>query len=135
MIPRHWRVLVVEDDEDQRQIFRVLLETTYGCEVAEAANLDQAIRHVQEAPPHLVLLDLTLGSRPGEEVARRLRAMPATAGVPIIVLSEHCWNQRRRQLAFEAGCDYCIDKSELLPDFRGHMNKAMECLPPDKRPD
>lgn len=134
MIPKEWKVLIVDDEEDMRQILKVLLEVTYGCSVAEAASQEEVVSTVQDWTPNLVFLDLKLGTRHGEDTARALRAIPTTASVPIIVISEHCWSHTRRQAALAAGCDYCIDKAELFPDFRASIDKAMKGLPPAKIP-
>jgi CheY-like chemotaxis protein len=134
MIPKEWTVLIVDDEEDMRQILKVLLEVTYGCTVVEAASQEQVVAVVQNEAPDLIFLDLKLGMRSGEDIARALRAMPATTEVPIVVISEHCWSYPRRQAALAAGCDYCLDKAELFPDFRASIDKAMKGLPPEKIP-
>ncbi|HEX6677863.1 MAG TPA: PAS domain S-box protein [Actinomycetes bacterium] len=80
-------VLYIEDNPSNLQLVEHLLGRRRGVELISAMRpqlgLDLAVEH----HPDLVLLDLDLPDMPGEEVLRRLRAEPTTAGVPVVVLS------------------------------------------------
>jgi two-component system, cell cycle sensor histidine kinase and response regulator CckA len=60
--------------------------TGSGIHVTEAAGADEVLRRVADERPKLVLLAAPLGDVPPVEVSRRLRADPATAGIPVLVL-------------------------------------------------
>ena len=79
-------VLVVDDDPDLRRRLRIVLERQ-GWTVREAGNGREALDRVGEAVPRLVLLDLTMPVMDGFAFLRALRAVPACAEVPVVVLS------------------------------------------------
>ena len=80
--------LVVENDPWIRLVMCDLLAQA-GYRVAQASNGFSALRLAQREPLALVLLDLVLPERSGLSVLAELRASPATAHVPVIVISGH----------------------------------------------
>jgi DNA-binding response OmpR family regulator len=79
-------ILIVDDEPGVRDILRVNLEAE-GYAVYEAGDGREAIEQVQGAAPDLLILDVMMPYINGWEVLRRLEADPATAGLPIIMLS------------------------------------------------
>jgi len=79
-------VLVVEDEESIRELVTYTLRKE-GYQAVGAASGEKALALAQVQPPDLVLLDLMLPGIDGLSVCRRLRQNPATAGVPIIMLT------------------------------------------------
>lgn len=79
-------ILVVDDEEDTRELLRTLLESE-GYTVATAADGEAALACVQETQPGLILLDVMMPEMDGLEVCDRLRFDPATREVPIIFLT------------------------------------------------
>jgi DNA-binding response OmpR family regulator len=77
------RVLIVEDEPNIASFARMYLEAA-GFDVALAARGDDGLRMAEEAPPHLVILDLMLPGLDGYEVTKRLRQKGQT---PIIMLT------------------------------------------------
>jgi two-component system cell cycle response regulator DivK len=83
---KHPSVLYVEDNEYNRKIVRQLLSrTTYR--LREAVDGEAALGMVREERPDLVLMDVQLPKMSGLDVTRALRTDPATADVPIIVVT------------------------------------------------
>ena len=80
------RILLVEDDQALVELIRYHLERE-EFEVSHTANGEEALLLAQESPPDLVLLDWMIEGVSGIEVCRRLRRLPATANVPIIMLT------------------------------------------------
>ena len=81
------RVLVVEDEPPAMALLSEHLVSD-GWEVAAAVDADSAFALAREDPPGLVCVDIALpGGADGWELIERLRAEPATAGVPIIVVT------------------------------------------------
>lgn len=97
------RILLVEDDELSRQMLTWRLERR-GYHVSVAINGEQALDAIHAEAPSVVLLDMSLPVMDGWEVARRLKANPGTASIPIIALTAHAMRGDRER-ALEAGCD------------------------------
>jgi CheY-like chemotaxis protein len=79
------RVLVVEDDADQRSRIRAWLEPS--CRVAEAANGRVALERLGESLPDVILLDLMMPEMDGFEVVANLQRHPAWRQIPVIVIT------------------------------------------------
>jgi CheY-like chemotaxis protein len=109
------RILVVDDEPAQRFALRRILERA-GHEVTDAGDGAAALRAVRESPPDLVVTDMMMPVMGGEELIRRLRLEPATAGIPILAASGD------PQLA--AGADAVIAK----PYKWEHLTKVAEGL-------
>ena len=81
------RILVVEDQDSIRRMIEALVQAR-GYEVTAVASGAKAINAATTDPPDLVLLDLMLpGQYDGFDVCRRLKLDPATAGVPVVIIS------------------------------------------------
>jgi type II secretory ATPase GspE/PulE/Tfp pilus assembly ATPase PilB-like protein len=79
-------VLLVEDEEPLRRVLRDLLERE-GFTVVEAADGIQALDEVDRSAPDVMVLDLNLPRLDGYGVLSHLRARPATARLPVLVLT------------------------------------------------
>jgi two-component system cell cycle response regulator DivK len=82
------RILVVEDQEDNRQIIRDMLSAT-EYEIMEAESGEQALEAVAKQRPDLILMDIQLPSMDGYEVTRRIKADPALRSIPIIAVTSY----------------------------------------------
>ena len=80
------KILVVEDDQSVLRLLKYTLEQA-GYQVLTVANGFDALRKAHEEKPDLILLDIMLPGLDGFEVCYRLRAMPQTAEIPILILS------------------------------------------------
>ena len=81
-------VLLVEDDGQLAEMYRLRLERA-NIDVTVAADGDEALKLASTLAYDLVLMDLGLPKRGGLEVIRMLRSEPATAGIPMVVLSNY----------------------------------------------
>ena len=79
-------ILIVEDDEDVREMLATTLELE-GTEVVTAANGLEAYHLARLHHPKLIVLDLMMPVMDGWEFRRRQRGDPQLAGVPVVVLS------------------------------------------------
>ncbi|MGQ9867001.1 MAG: response regulator [Pseudanabaenaceae cyanobacterium] len=79
-------VLVVEDDDGVRSLLRQELESR-GFGVREARNGREALAQIAESAPDWITLDLLMPEMDGFELARQLKSHPATARIPIAVIS------------------------------------------------
>jgi two-component system cell cycle response regulator DivK len=82
------RILVVEDQEDNRQILRDLLANA-GYQMLEAENGEQAVAAAKEHRPDLILMDIQLPILDGYEATRRIKADSALNAIPIIVVTSY----------------------------------------------
>jgi CheY-like chemotaxis protein len=80
------RILVVDDEPAQRFLLRRIFERA-GHQVTDASNGAAALRAARESPPDLVVTDLMMPVMGGNELIKRLRGEPATAGIPILAAS------------------------------------------------
>jgi CheY-like chemotaxis protein len=80
------RILVVDDEPDQRFLLRRMFERA-GHEVSDATDGAAALRAVRESAPDLVVTDMMMPVMDGMELIRCLRGDPATAHIPILAAS------------------------------------------------
>lgn len=108
-------ILIVDDDRANRELVEDLLRPD-GYFFVTAATGKQALTAVAKRAPDLILLDVTMPDMDGFAVAMKLKKDPATAGIPIIMLSAHT-GRGWRVVGLEAGVeDYLtkpIDAAEL----------------------
>ncbi len=117
------RILVVEDQPDNRQIIRDMLSAT-DYEVAEAENGEEALAAVAKQRPDLILMDIQLPILDGYEATRRIKADPALRTIPIIAVTSYALSGEAEK-AREAGCDDYVPKPysprELLAKIRQYL--------------
>ncbi len=101
-------VLIVEDNEDNRIIYRTFLEH-HGYVVLEACDGEAGVRSARENRPDIVLMDIAMPVLNGLEATKILKSGPATASIPVVALTAHAM-VADRNLAAEAGCDSYITK-------------------------
>jgi len=97
------RILVVDDDASILRVVSVTLSRA-GHEVFTAQSGREALEQVNEIRPDLIILDANLPSMDGYQVCRRLRGRPASAHLPIMMLTAHDTLEPRIE-CFEAGTD------------------------------
>jgi signal transduction histidine kinase/CheY-like chemotaxis protein len=113
------RVLVVDDVAANRALLLDLLGAL-DFQVQEADNGATALERADATPPDLVLLDMVMPGMNGIEVTRRLRAAPATARVPIVIVSASATlEDEERSIAVGANAFLTkpIDEHELLREI------------------
>jgi two-component system, cell cycle response regulator DivK len=82
------RILVIEDQEDNRQILRDLL-TSADFEVIEAADGEAGLAAAAAHRPDLILMDIQLPILDGYEATRRLKADAVLHAIPVIVVTSY----------------------------------------------
>ncbi|MGE0821035.1 MAG: response regulator [Candidatus Binatia bacterium] len=104
------KILVVEDNEDNRHILVYRLRKIGNFDIREAQNGEEALALIAKDPPDLLFLDLKLPVLDGWETARRIRTMEGPAKeIPIIALTAQAMiGDENRALA--AGCNDYIAK-------------------------
>lgn len=102
------RVLVVDDDELTREILATMLDLE-EFEVSLAVDGPEALAAVAAATPDVMVLDVMMPGMSGFEVCAKLKSDPATAGMPIVLLTARDSEEDRRA-GEEAGADAYLTK-------------------------
>lgn len=102
------RILVIEDQEDNRRILRDLL-TSVGYEIMEAGTGEEGVSRAEAEHPDLILMDIQLPGLDGYEATRRIKANPALSQIPIIAVTSYALSGDEAK-AYEAGCNGYISK-------------------------
>ena len=106
------KILLIDDSRMMlRENQRVLHKAGY--EVVCADDGVSALRLARELKPDLILLDMILPKMSGPEVLHVLKSTPATADIPVVVLS--ALTEKNRQKLIEAGAEDYVEKSSLMP--------------------
>src|SRR6185503_13432009 len=122
------RILVVDDDPDIARFVEINMRLE-GFDVRIARDGEEALAAVSDAMPDLVLLDVMMPRIDGVEVCRRLRADPATAHLPVIMLTAKSLSADK-VVGLTAGADdYLIkpfDTLELVARVRSTLRRHAE---------
>ena len=117
------RILVIEDQEDNRRIVRDLL-TSAGYDMIEAGTGEEGVTLAEANLPDLILMDIQLPGLDGYEATRRIKAKPPLRQIPIIVVTSYALSGDDVK-AFAAGCDAYVTKpfnpGQLLTKIRGYL--------------
>ena len=118
-----YRILVADDDRENRQIVLQLLNAI-GFEVKEAINGEEAIAIWQSWQPHLICMDIHMPVLNGYQASREIKSQEKGQNTIILaltasVLKEEC------SAVLDSGCDDCLSKpfriSELLEKLAKHL--------------
>jgi type II secretory ATPase GspE/PulE/Tfp pilus assembly ATPase PilB-like protein/CheY-like chemotaxis protein len=102
------KVLLVDDEDSLRKVMRDLLERD-GYVVSEARDGVQALDEIDRVGPDIIVLDLNLPGLDGYGVLSHLRSRPATASIPVIVLTAK-GDEDNEVRVFELGADDFLTK-------------------------
>ena len=102
------RILVIEDQELNRKVVRIVLQSK-GYTVVEATDAVEALARLEDAVPQLILMDIALPGQSGEDLTKRIKANLAWVDIPIIALTAAAMSGDRERL-LKAGCDDYLSK-------------------------
>jgi DNA-binding response OmpR family regulator len=119
------KILVVEDDPDQLELIRWNLRNA-GFAIGTASNGVDALVKTRSVLPDLIVLDLMLPQLNGLDICRTLRENPATATIPVIMLTG-MHSHLTRLAGFEAGINVFLTKPYLPEEL---LSKVEELLRP-----
>ena len=115
------RILVVEDQPDNRQIIRDMLAPT-DYEITEAENGEEALATIAKQRPDLILMDIQLPIMDGYTATRRIKDDPALRAIPIIAVTSYVEDEKARA----AGCDEYVPEPysprQLLAKIRQYLS-------------
>ena len=116
------RWLVAEDEADIRNLVEMVCRA-WGYDVMTFEDGGQVwdwLDHLEsgsytETLPEFVLMDIRMPGKKGDEIARRMRTIPALQHLPIVLMTAFSLDETQRRLLHEQGVDQIINKP--LPDF------------------
>ena len=115
------RILVVEDQPDNRQIVRDMLAPT-DYEITEVESGEEALTAIAKQRPDLILMDIRLPIMDGYTATSQIKADPALRSIPIIAVTSY---GGEGQTARAAGCDDYVPKPysprQLLAKIRQYL--------------
>ena len=118
------RILVVEDQEDNRQIMFDLL-TSAGFEVIAAHTGDEGVAMAEAERPDLILMDIQLPGIDGYDATHQIKAKEALSAIPIIAVTSYALSGDEA-LAISAGCDAYFAKPvsprKLLSKIKDYLD-------------
>jgi DNA-binding response OmpR family regulator len=125
------RILVIEDDSDIALSVKYNLERDGEYAVTVCHDGVAGLRETGESHPDLVVLDLALPGMDGIELCKRLRAEPATASIPVIMLTARV-EEADRIRGLDAGADDYVTKPFSVKEL---MARVRAVLRRSQRPD
>jgi len=93
------RILIIDDEEDIRDVVALSLETVAGWEVVVASSGAQGLARAIEYPPDAILLDVMMPGMDGPTTLRELRKNPVTAKIPVLLLTAKVQASDQRRFA------------------------------------
>ncbi len=128
------RILVVEDEQDIAGLIKHTLERPGEVRVDTVSAGDVALRTITDAPPDLVILDLNVPVLSGVEVCRILRGRPATAQLPIIMLTART-SESDRVAGLDLGADDYVTKPFSLRELAARVRALLRRRAPSPEGD
>jgi two-component system, cell cycle response regulator DivK len=117
------RILVVEDNMDNYELVRFILERA-GYDVFLAVNGRDGVAAARMQKPDLILMDLGMPGMDGWLAAKKIKADDATKSIPLYALTAYTLpNERKR--ALEAGCDGYVSKPIHMTAFLNTIEEAL----------
>jgi CheY-like chemotaxis protein len=104
-----YRVLIIDDEDDIREVAALSLESVAGWEVFVADSGPQGLARALEYQPDAILLDVMMPGMDGPTTFRELRKNPATAKIPVLLLTAKVQSSDQRRFA-DLGVDGVLFK-------------------------
>ncbi|MBI4776939.1 MAG: response regulator [Deltaproteobacteria bacterium] len=121
------KVLIIEDNENNRYMIRFLLEK-FGIDTIEASTGEEGVAAAACQEPDLIIVDIQLPDINGLEVTRRIRGSKTGNDIPIIALTSYAMSGDRKQ-ALGAGCSGYMEKpivpEEFIARIRAYLSNSM----------
>lgn len=114
------RILLVEDQQDNQTIYRLILEHA-GYTVLHAWDGAEGLRLAREHHPELILMDISVPLVDGWEATRQLKADPATAAIRVVALTAHAFpadRERAARIGFDDYLSKPVEPSRVLAAVR-----------------
>jgi two-component system, cell cycle response regulator DivK len=123
-IPSEPLVLIVDDDDDTRELYVESL-AVLGFETIAAPDTAQACRRARESQPDIVVTDLTLAGDDGWQLVQDLKGDVRTRNIPVVLLTGHAAPTLRERAEGE-GCAAFIVKPCLPDELASELRRVLE---------
>jgi two-component system cell cycle response regulator DivK len=126
------RVLLVEDNEDNRTIYSTVLRHL-GFQVIEAVDGVEAVALARSERPDLILMDISIPRMDGWEATRVLREDPSTRDIPIIALTAHALaddRKRATEVGFTSYLTKPVEPNAVVAEVRRWIGRRGETRTP-----
>ena len=122
------KIALVEDNIDNRVLFKTILENSYDVDEYETGH--EALASFKKRKPDLVLLDISLPEMDGREILRRMRDDPSLRTIPVIAVTAHAMAGDRESLLSGGFDDYVskpvVDENILLNAITRLLNSKKQ---------
>lgn len=121
------RVLIIDDEDDIREVAQASLELMGDWEVLTASSGAEGVRRAAEARPDAILLDVMMPGMDGPATLEALRADPATRGIPVVLLTAKAQASERSSLDGLGAAGLLakpFDPMSLSDDLAGILDRA-----------
>lgn len=122
------KILVIDDDHDLLEMMRLVLGQRAGHETVLSAEGEDGLAKAIADPPDLAIIDVMMPGMTGYDVCRQLRANPATAFVPILILTARA-QPMDRDAAMDAGADEYMTKPVLMAELLERVDTLLSEQP------
>ena len=129
-------VLIVEDDMINARVFSKILTKRGGLAVKHTENVDEVIQIAHNQEADIILMDVSLShsmyeGKPvdGIKITQMLKSDPATAKLPVILVTAHAMDGDRENFLDQSGADGYISKPVV--DHQKFVDQIMEMIPAD----
>lgn len=106
-------ILIVDDEETLRQMYRVRLEAS-GYAVVEAVNGEEGMARAVEVHPACILLDIMMPRVNGFDVLDILKTTPETKSIPVVILTNLMQDEAKKRVQ-KSGAAACLIKASVTP--------------------
>ena len=93
------KVLIIDDEDDIREVAALSLESVAGWEVVTANSGSQGLARAAEHQPDAILLDVMMPGMDGPTTFRELRKNPSTSKIPVLLLTAKVQSSDQRRFA------------------------------------
>jgi DNA-binding response OmpR family regulator len=121
------KILIIDDDIDTLKLVGLMLQKQ-GYQIIAATNGTQGLAQAEADNPDLILLDVMMPEMDGYEVAKRLRANPKTANIPILMFTAKT-QLDDKVTGFEAGADDYLTKPTHPTELNAHVKALLSRSP------
>ncbi|MGC9502250.1 response regulator [Baaleninema sp.] len=122
---KHRRILIVDDEQDIREVTQIVLELEGGWEVVTASSGSEGIAAAERDRPDAILLDVMMPDMDGLETLKQLRQNPDTQSIPVLFLTAKGQGKTLPEweaLGIAAAIAKPFDPLKLVPQICGILN-------------